>query len=86
MDININTPRERLASFNINNSRASSVYLDISSILYYERMEIQSNKLSWNKQVEINTCMSFSLLYATPKISEDIPTYETTDYNSKKGV
>ena len=53
MDMNINTPRGRLAFSSMNSSRASLVYLATSSISYYKRMKIQSNNLPWNKQIEI---------------------------------
>jgi len=52
MDIDI--PRRRSALSSINCSRAASAHLNTSSNLYYERMEIQSKKLSWNEQVDIN--------------------------------
>ena len=85
MDMNINTSRKRSAS-SINSSRALSMHLNISSIPYHEGMEIQSNKLFWDEQVEINVRESFSLLYATLKIDKDILTYKVTDHNPKKGV
>ena len=55
--------RERSASSSTNSSRALSAHSNLSSIPYHERMEIQSNKLTWDKQVEINVCvMSRSLM------------------------
>jgi len=53
IDMDINTLRRRSASSSMNSSKVSSVYLTVSSILYHERMEIQSNNLPWSKQVEI---------------------------------
>ena len=65
MDMDIDTPRERSASSSTNSSRASSVYSNLSSIPYHERMEIQSNKLTWDKQVEINVreCVFLSIIH-----------------------
>ena len=45
IDMDINTPRRRSASSSINSSRALLAHSDMSSILYYEKMKIQSNKL-----------------------------------------
>jgi len=51
----------------LNNSRESLTLSKISSIPYYERMQIQNDKLSWSKQVEINVKENLSLSYATPR-------------------
>ena len=63
MDMDINTPRERSASSSTNSSR--SVHSNLSSIPYHERMEIQSKKLTWDKQVEINVreCVFLSIIH-----------------------
>ena len=54
IDIDIDIPRRRSALSSINCSRAALAHLNTSSNLYHERMEIQSKKLSWNEQVDIN--------------------------------
>jgi len=62
MNMDIDTPRGRSASSSTNSSRASSVHLDVSSISYHERMEIQSNKLFWDKQVKISERKLLSII------------------------
>jgi len=54
----------------MNSLRVSSAHSNASSISYHERMIIQSNDLSWSKQVE-NEKERFSLLYTTLKIEEE---------------
>ena len=54
IDIDIDIPRRRSALSSINCSRVALAHLNTSSNLYHERMEIQSKKLSWNEQVDIN--------------------------------
>jgi len=51
MDINTDNSRGRLASFSKYSSKESSVHLNVSSIPYYKRMEIQSNNLLWSEQM-----------------------------------
>jgi len=68
MDMDIDTPRGRSTSSSANSSRESSTHSNLSSIPYYERMEDQSNKLSWDEQVELNEKEEFTLSYATPKV------------------
>ena len=48
-------------------------------------METQSNKLTWNKQVEINKRENFSLSYTTPKVGKNKPANKARDYNPKDG-
>jgi len=45
MDMDINTPRERLALSSVNSFRELSVYSSVSFVSYHERMEIQNNKI-----------------------------------------
>ena len=85
MDIDINISRGRSAFSSINSSRALSVYSDLSSIPYYKRMEVQSNKLTWDKQVDLNERKDFSLSYATSKVGENKLASKITDYTPKDG-
>ena len=54
MNININTDlsRERSLSSSKYKSRKLFILSKAFSILYYKKMEIQSNNLLWNKQVK----------------------------------
>ena len=81
--MDINTLRERSASFSTNSFRVLLAHLDLSSISYYERIEVQSNRLTQNKQVEINERESFSLSYTTSKIGESKQANKAIDYNLK---
>jgi len=85
-NMDIDTPRKRLAFSSVNNSRVLSTHSDVSSIPYHERMEVQSNKLTWDKQVEINERENFSLSYTTPKIGESVPANKTIDHNLKNRI
>ena len=69
MDIDI--PRGRSTTSNNNSSRALLTYSNLSSIFYVERIEAQSNNLSWAKQVELNKMEEITLLYVAPKIWEN---------------
>jgi len=44
IDMNIDILRGRLASSSANNSRVLSAHSNMSFVLYYKRIEIQSNK------------------------------------------
>jgi len=52
MDIDMDTPRERLLFFSNNSSRKSSILSKTFSIPYCERIEIQNNNSFWSKQVK----------------------------------
>ena len=84
IDIDIDIPREMSASFSTNSSRISLVHSNVSSISYYKRMEIQSNKLTWDKKVEISEKENLLLLYATLKVREEEMTNKVIDKNSKQ--
>ena len=86
IDIDIDIPRRRSALSSINCSRVALAHLNTSSNLYHERMEIQSKKLSWNEQVDINKWECFSLLYTAPKVGENIPANKDIDHSSKNEV
>jgi len=71
MEININTNiRGRLTFSSKYSSRKLLTHLNISSIPYYERIEIKNNNPSWSKQIDIVNRERFSLLYAIPKERE----------------
>ena len=67
INININITRERLTSSSKNSSQESLTHSAASLVLYYKRMEIQSNNSLWSKQVENEERNSFSSLYASLK-------------------
>jgi len=48
-------------------------------------MEVQSNKLTWDEQADLNEREDFSLSYATPKVGENKPANEATDHTPKDG-
>ena len=83
--MDIDTPRGRSASSSTNSSRVLSAHSDLSSIPYHERMEVQSNKLTWDEQVDLNEREDFSLSYASPKVGENKPANEATDHTPKDG-
>ena len=68
MDMDIDISRGRSTTSNNNSSRALLTYSNLSSIFYVERIEAQSNNLSWAKQVELNKMEEITLLYVAPKI------------------
>jgi len=84
MDMNIDISRGRSTSLSSNNFRELLIYSDLSSILYYKRIEDISNKLSWDNQVVFNEKKDFILLYAISKIGENKLANKTTDHNSKE--
>ena len=71
MDMDIDISRGRSTTSNNNSSRALLTYSNLSSIFYVERIEAQSNNLSWAKQVELNKMEEITLLYVAPKIWEN---------------
>ena len=77
INMNINILREWSASSSTNSSRVLLVHLDLFSILYHKRMEVLNNKLSWNKQVDLDVRENFSLLYTIPKVRENKLANET---------
>ena len=85
MDMDINIPRGRSASSSTDSSRALSVHSDLSSIPYHKRVKVQSNKLTWDKQVDLNERKDFSLSYATPKVGENKLANKITDHTPKNG-
>ena len=52
MDVNINTYRGRFVFSSNKSSRKSSIHSNASSILYFKKMEIQSDNTLWSKQIE----------------------------------
>jgi len=85
MDMDINILRGRSASSSTNSSSVSSAHLDLSSILYYKRIEVESSKLTWDKQVDLNEREDFSLSYTTPKVGENKLADKITDHTPKDG-
>ena len=84
IDIEINTPKGRSVSSNVNSLRESLTHLSIFSIPYHKRMEIQSNSLPWSKQIETDKREKFSLSYATFRVEKDILAYGATNNSLKE--
>ena len=85
MDMDINIPRERTPSSNMNSLRVSLTHSNAFSIPYHERMTIQSKDPSWSEQIE-NEEEIFSLLYTTLKIGEETLANKAIDNSPKDGV
>ena len=85
MDINIDTLRGRLVSSSTNSSRVLLAHLNVLSVPYHKRIEVQSNTLTWDKEVEISKKENFLLSYATPKVEEEKMTNKIADYNPENG-
>ena len=85
IDMDINTPRERTPSSNMNSLRVSLTHSNAFSIPYHERMTIQSKDPSWSEQIE-NEEEIFSLLYTTLKIGEETLANKAIDNSPKDGV
>jgi len=84
MDIKIDTFRRRSVSSSINSSNELSTHLNISSILYYGKMEIQYNNTTWSKQVHNKERKRLTPLYATLRVEESIIVNQTTNKSPKK--
>ena len=80
IDINFNILRERSKFFLSNNLRDLFIFSKASSILYYQKMEIQSNNLLLSEQVETEERV---LSYDSNVKEDNIPAKQTTDNNSK---
>ena len=83
MDMDIDTSKGRSTTSNANSSKVSSIHSNLSSIFYVERMEAQSNNLSWAEQVELNKMEEITLSYATPKIGKNKFANEAIDPTPK---
>ena len=79
MDIDNNIPRGRSKSPLSNSSRDSSVFSQVSSILY-QRMEIQNNNLLQSNQVKEE---KIALSYTTNAKENNIPAKQATDNSPK---
>lgn len=86
IDIKIDTFRERSVSSSINSSKKLSTHLNIFSIPYYRKMEIQYNNTTWSKQVNNKERKRLTPLYATLRVEKSIIVNQTTNKSSKKGT
>jgi len=55
-DVNMNRPRDRSSMLSLNSLRELLTYSDLSSQLYANRMEVENEKLFWDKQVKSQNC------------------------------
>ena len=83
MNIDIDTPRGRSATSSTNSSRASLTHSNLSSISYVERMEAQSNNLSWAEHIKLNKMKEIILLYVISKVRENKSANEAIDPTPK---
>ena len=85
MEIDIDTDiiGERSTSSSKCSSRESSTHLNALSVLYYKRMEIQNNNLSWSKQIDTEDRERFSLSYPIPKEGKEKTVKQAIDSSLK---
>ena len=80
INIDIDILKGRLTSLCSKSSKELSIYSNTSSVLYYIRMEIQSNNPLWSKQVEFK---KIALLYTTNVKKNNIPVKWVIDNSLK---
>lgn len=59
-DVNMNRPRNRSSTLSPNSSRELLTYSDLLSQLYTNKIEVENEKLFWDKQVK---SQNFQLSY-----------------------